>query len=150
MTDGIQIRSAAEGDAEVLADLGTVLGYPVGAERMRSRLREILNAADDQVLVAVDPAGRVRGWVQAHAAHRLHTGRGVEIVGLVVDGEMRRQGIGRRLVAEVERWAEARSAEWLAVRSNLQRIDSHRFFLGLGFRLSKRQAVYRKDPGQQA
>ncbi len=99
--------------------------------------------ASDLLLVAADPDKPMMGWLQAHAACRVHTGWGVEIVGLVVDREARRQGIGRRLVAEARRWAEARSAEALVVRSNLRRSESHLFYPALGFSLNKHQAVYR-------
>jgi len=137
------IRPAVEDDAGEVARLAAVLGYPVAEEEMRSRVRGVLHSDADLLLVAADPGKRVMGWLQAHAAYRVHTGWGVEIVGLVVDPEARRQGIGRRLVAEARRWAEARSAEALVVRSNLRRSESHLFYPALGFSLNKQQAVYR-------
>jgi len=144
------IRPAVEDDAGEVARLAAVLGYPVAEEEMRSRVRGTLASDADLLLVAAGPGGRVVGWLQAHAARRVHTGWGVEIVGLVEDPEARRQGIGRCLVEEAERWAAARSAEELTARSNLRRTESHRFYRALGFRLNKTQAVYRKAlPGRR-
>ena len=147
MTGPGGIRPAVEDDAGEVARLAAVLGYPVAEEEMRARVRGILGSDADLLLVAAAGDGRVVGWLQAHAACRVHTGRGVEIVGLVVDPAARRQGIGKRLVAEAERWAEARSAEVLVVRSNLRRSESHLFYPALGFSLNKQQAVYRLGLG---
>ena len=143
------IRPAREEDAAAMAVLTAVLGYPVAEEAARSRVREIAGSRSDLLLVAVWADGRLAAWLQAHASHRVHTGRSVEIVGLVVDPEFRREGIGRRLVAAAEQWAEARSAEALVVRSNLLRSESHCFYPALGFGLSKKQAVYRLELGDR-
>jgi ribosomal protein S18 acetylase RimI-like enzyme len=150
MAWGPIIRPAVEHDAGEVARLAALLGYPVAEEVMRARVRGIPGSDADLLLVATAPGGRVVGWLQAHAACRVHTGWGVEIVGLVVDPEARRQGVGRRLVAEARRWAEARSAEALVVRSNLRRSESHLFYPALGFDLNKKQAVYRMElrPGR--
>ena len=112
---------------------------------IRQRLRAILASGSDLLIVAVDPSGRVVGWLQAYATHRLQSGPAVEITGLVVDRGVRRRGVGSRLVAEAERWAKDRSAEGMVVRSNAQRVESHRFYPALGFDLNKTQAVYQKD-----
>lgn len=146
MDDSPLVRPATEEDAEAVARLSTVLGYPAAVETVRARVRAILSSGSDLLLVA-EAGARVVGWLQAHAAYRVHAGWGVEIAGLVVDPEARRRGIGRRLVAEAENWAAARSAEALTVRSNLRRSESHLFYPALGFSLHKTQAVYRLGLG---
>ena len=149
MTGAFQIRRAAEGDAEALAGLSGALGYGAEREVIRERLQAILGSDSNLMIVAVDPGGRVVGWLQACAGHRVQTGSRVEITGLVVDAEVRRRGVGRRLVGEAVRWAQGRSAEAVVVRSNVQRAESHRFYPALGFDLSKTQAVYQRDlPGR--
>jgi GNAT superfamily N-acetyltransferase len=75
----------------------------------------------------------------------LESGFIVEIAGLVVAEDCRRAGAGRALVQQAERWAGARGAESLVVRSNTLRTESHRFYPALGFLLSKTQAVYGKQ-----
>lgn len=151
MIADLDIRPARDEDAAVMAGLAATLGYPVTEEVLRSRVRVIAGCPADRLLVAVIPGGRVVGWLQAHASNRVHSGRVVEIVGLVVDQGARRQGVARRLVAEARHWAETRSADLLVVRSDLRRTESHRLFPALGFRLNKRQAVYRIDrPGSRA
>ena len=57
---------------------------------------------------------------------------------------MRRQGVGRSLVAQAETWAREISAETVVVRSNARRLESHAFYPSLGYLPSKTQVVYRK------
>jgi len=145
LTDAWLIRRAAEEDAEALAGLAGTLGCGAEGEVIRERLQAILGSDSNLMIVAVDPGGRVVGWLQACAGHRVQTGSRVEITGLMVEAKVRRRGVGRRLVAEAERWAQGRSAEAVVVRSNVQRVESHRFYPAVGFVLNKTQAVYQRD-----
>jgi len=138
------IRRASEEDAQAVARLSATWGYDADEEVIRRRLRAILLSDSDLMVVAVNPSGQVVGWLQAHAAHKVGSGFGVEIVGLVVDPEVRRQGVGGRLVRHAEQWAGARSAETIVVRSNVLRVESHHFYPALGYARSKTQAVYQK------
>jgi len=61
-----------------------------------------------------------------------------------VDQEYQGQGVGRRLVVAVERWAVMRGLEQIAVRSNVLRTDSHPFYERLGYTRTKTQHAYRK------
>jgi GNAT superfamily N-acetyltransferase len=84
------------------------------------------------------------GWLQAHASHVLESGFRVEITGLIVSPEARRQGIGRALVNRAEEWACKLGAKAIVVRSNVHRVESHTFYPALGYDVSKTQTVYRK------
>ena len=139
------IRGATEEDAEALGRLSVTLGYGTEQEAVPGRLRAILASGSNLVVVAEDSTGRVVGWLQAQAVCRLHTGSKVEITGLLVDPEVRRHGVGSRLVAAAERWARGQRADGMVVRSNVKRVESHRFYPSLGFDPSKTQAVYQKD-----
>ena len=139
------IRPASVQDAEAIARLSETLGYTTSAEATRVRLDHILNSASDLLLVAENDARAIVGWLQAHAAHIVESGFRVEITGLVIAADTRRQGIGRTLVAEAERWARSISAEAIVVRSNVQRVESHAFYHALGYIQTKTQTVYRKS-----
>lgn len=148
MDYGFVIRQAKETDAEAIARLSAMLGYSADPEVIRDRLPAVLRSESDLVVVAAEPGGRVVGWLQAHAAHRVASGFRVEIVGIAVEPAVRRRGVGRSLVAEAERWARANSSGAMVVRSNVRRVESHRFYPALGYTQSKTQAVYEKDlPG---
>jgi GNAT superfamily N-acetyltransferase len=52
--------------------------------------------------------------------------------------------MGGRLVRAAEQWARDIGAEFVSVRSNINREESHPFYRKLGYELKKTQQVYRK------
>ena len=123
------------------------LGYPVSAEAIATRLERLLGRDDQLVLAAVADDGHWPGWIHAAEQDLVETERRCEILGLVVDGRRRRSGIGRRLVAEAERWAASRGLRQMSVRSNVAREESHPFYEAQGYGRVKTQQVYRKPIG---
>jgi len=88
------------------------------------------------------------GWLQAHSSVALESGFRIEIVGLVVAENMRRQGVGRMMVKFVEAWAVSLGAGAVVVRSNVKRGAAHDFYPAIGYPNVKTQAVYRKTLGK--
>jgi GNAT superfamily N-acetyltransferase len=74
----------------------------------------------------------------------IESGERVEIVGLVVDAQARRGGIGRAMIAAAEAWTRARGLDALYLRSNVLRPEAHPFYEGLGFLRTKTQHAYLK------
>lgn len=144
MSSNISHRPAAEADAGAMAILCSELGYPVSTEIMRNRIKAVRASCSDLLVVAVDSKGVVAGWLQAHAANIVESGFRVEIMGLIVSPNFRQRGMGRLLVAEVERWGRGIGAEAIVVRSNIKREESHAFYPALGYKCTKTQMVYRK------
>ena len=140
----LTVRAAVLQDAPRLAALSAVLGYRVTEEAVGERLTRLLGRADDTVLVAELPPGRIVGWLHGSDRELLESGRRCEILGLVVDAEHRRQGVGRRLVEAVEAWATRRGIEEIVVRSNVLREESHPFYERLGYVRAKTQHSYRR------
>ena len=139
-----EIRCARESDALEMARLSGELGYPMSGDEMRARLGRLLGDARHLVAVAPDGDERLLGWM--HVEHRtsLEGGDRGELMGLVVDGSVRRRGTGRMLVDAAEQWARSRGLDALTVRSNVTRELSHPFYEALGYVPEKTQHVYRK------
>jgi GNAT superfamily N-acetyltransferase len=143
----IVVRRATPADAARLAELSEILGYPVASSSLASRLERLLARTEDAVFVAEAESGVV-GWIHGAEQELLESSRRCEILGLVVDGAYRSQGVGRALVTAVEQWAATRELEQVAVRSNVARTDSHPFYQRLGYVRTKTQHAYRKTlPG---
>jgi GNAT superfamily N-acetyltransferase len=139
----VRIRSADIADAPQMARLSTLLGYPSSALEVQSRLSKLASLSSHAVLVA-DSGSMLCGWASAELRVSLETDPRVEITGLVVDLAMRRQGIGRLLVAHVERWALAQNCSILMLRSNVTRPESHPFYERLEYERTKTQHSYKK------
>jgi GNAT superfamily N-acetyltransferase len=141
------IRRAGLADAPRLAALSEVLGYPVASDVLAQRLSRLLARAEHVVLLAEVPAAHVVGWLHGAEQELMEYGRRCEILGLVVDAEHRRHGVGRRLVTAVEEWALQRGLDVVTVRSNIVRPESHPFYEGLGYARVKTQHAYQKQLG---
>ncbi len=64
----------------------------------------------------------IAGWIHAAEHDILEAGSLCEILGLVVAADQRGEGIGRRLVEEIEHWAGERGLKDISVRSNVARL----------------------------
>jgi GNAT superfamily N-acetyltransferase len=137
-------RPATLEDVPALTGLCAELGYPVDPAALGSRLAELLRRPDQLVLVACRADGGVIGWIHGAEQTLIEADRRCEILGLVVSDAHRRQGVGQRLVAEVERWANDRGLCQMSVRSNVVRTESHPFYVRLGYTRAKTQHAYRK------
>lgn len=138
-----RIRRARPGDAAQLATLCNQLGYPSSPEEVRRRLQR-LRGPDHAVYVAEDKDGTVVGWVHIFLRPLLEEDLAAEIGGLVVDEAHRGRGIGHRLLERAERWARRRGSRAVVVRSNVIRLEAHRFYEQCGYREVKTQRVFRK------
>ena len=137
------IRPPTRSDTPRLDALVVQLGYPSWPDEIGERIERLVGLPDHLLLVAEED-GTVVAWVHAAEQELFESGRRCEILGLVVDRTRRRGGLGRALVAEVERWARARGLQEVSVRSNVVREESHPFYERLGYARAKTQHVYRK------
>lgn len=138
------IRPAIEEDAGFISRLCAQLGYATSEKVVEARLRKF---ADDKfgVVYVADANGVVLGWIQVSLRSTVESGECAEIVGLVVDENSRGQGIGKTLVTQGEDWARKMHQHSLRVRTNVVRVESHRFYESLDFEETKKQTVYRKE-----
>ena len=140
---GVAIRRAQLADAAEMARLAGQLGYPLPATEMARRLAAVLPDERHLVAVAAD-GGALRGWIHVEHRFSLEGGERAELMGLVIEANCRRGGLGRELVGLAEAWALARGIASLTVRSNAARAESHPFYEALGFARTKTQHVYNK------
>lgn len=134
----IQYRDANINDAAEIALLVIQLGYPTDENKTRSNLQVVLEKNDGQVTVAtVD--NKVVAWLHVHQSTSIESGQYCEIIGLVVDGAYRNEGIGKALVDIAKVWAKNKGVNKLRVRSNVKRHKAHQFYFREGFKEVKEQ-----------
>ncbi len=138
------VKTATVRDVAAIARLSDELGYPGNPVSMEARVRKVTARKHHLLLVAQNDHGEVCGWLHAFGADYIESGFRVEIGGLVVSKAAQRSGIGSRLVGAAEQWAKSIGAEFVSVRSNINRKESHPFYRKLGYELKKTQQVYRK------
>lgn len=102
----------------------------------------ILSRPDHVAFVATNAAKEIIGWI--HAFHSLHIESlpFVEIGGLVVDEKHRGEGVGKALINEVKEWSIKQTIFTLRLRTQVKRLDAHKFYRALNFTEVKEQKVF--------
>ena len=140
----ILIRRIKACDADAVARLSGDLGYPATAEEMGRRIERI-DDLNDHAIFAACVDGELAGWIDVGVVHHLQAEPYGEIGGLVVAEKQRSRGLGRKLVAQAERWAAERGLTTIRVRSQIAREGAHRFYLREGYERTKISAVFSKQ-----
>ena len=134
MTDvpGISLRPAASADAVRIAELFTEEGYPVTTSAIEARLGRF--ASPESRVIVADAEGVVIGFAALHVLPRFeHDDVAVRVLALVVDSGARERGVGRGLLAEVERIAEAAGAAFVEVTAGHHRPEARHLYESVGY-----------------
>jgi ribosomal protein S18 acetylase RimI-like enzyme len=130
---GPRIRAAAIGDASDVARLLEALGYPCDRDDAAERIAVVLGDQRQHLLLA-EIGGEVCGLVALDLRYSLVRGADqARITALVVTPECSRQGVGRRLLREVEAISRRAGIARIEVTSNTRRQDAHAFYHGCGY-----------------
>ncbi len=140
------VRDARPEDAPVVARLLAMLGYPTTNETAANNLSLLAARATDRVIVA-ELDGRVVGLAHLHIAKLLHvTGSIGRVMAFVVHADHLRQGIGRRLMSEMEDIARAGGCARIELTSGIHRDGAHAFYQALGYTVQSRRYVKSLGP----
>ncbi|MEO8334810.1 MAG: GNAT family N-acetyltransferase [bacterium] len=135
----MNVRHATPTDAPTMAGLLAQLGYQSAEDALPARLAAI-EREGGAVFVASMPDDRIVGLASAARHATLHAGASVAyITALVIADEARGQGVGRSLVATVERWSRENGCTRLSVTSAEHRQGAHAFYPAIGLPYSGRR-----------
>jgi GNAT superfamily N-acetyltransferase len=143
-SQGIRIRGAVEQDAPAIGELCSQLGYPAENSQVASRLRRVLQQGDHAVFIAEQADRDVLAWLHLRLVSTLVLDRLAEIDGLVVREGYRGQGIGSMLLQRAEEWSIQNGCPALRLRTNVTRLDAHRFYARCGFENVKTSYLFQK------
>ncbi len=137
------IRTASSKDAAAIAELcRESLGYACTEERVAVRLSQC-DSARERIFVACQD-GTVVGFIHAQIYQTLYFDALVNILGLAVFAEARRQGVGTALLRETESWAAEVGAVGIRLNSGSTRTAAHGFYRHPGFSEEKAQIRFLK------
>lgn len=145
MSDGVLIRDAVSGDAAALTRLNQIaMGYDYPEEKTAGKLEKLLNSGRDKILVA-ELDGQVVGYLHLVDYDVLYADHMKNIMGIAVDPERRRMGIGSALLEAGEAWAKATGADGVRLVSGESRVGAHAFYRSLGYAGNKMQLNLKKQ-----
>lgn len=139
----ILIRIAEINDFKPITELSNQLGYKTQNADIKKRLKKVLENTDNCVYVATENE-KIVGWIHGFYSLRIESDFFVEIGGLVVDENFRKNGIGKKLVDKVMEWSKLKNCEKVRVRCNVIRKESHKFYENIGFEINKEQKIFSK------
>ena len=129
----LRVRTAELGDASDVARLLSDLGYPSNREEAVERI-SIVRHDPRQHLLLAEIDGNVCGLIATYTRYAFSRGAEVtQITALIVAPACQRQGIGRRLLREVEARARRAGVTCLDVTSNALRVEAHDFYRNCGY-----------------
>jgi GNAT superfamily N-acetyltransferase len=141
----VTIRRACDEDAQTVAELMTVLGYPSSSSSIAKRIRSCSDSSDTAVFIA-ESRDRVVGIISFHCIPQFHAdGFLGRITSLVVSPEDRQRGVGRLLVTAAEEFGWAHGCIRAEVTSGDHRPEAHAFYEHLGYKLESRRFI-KHDP----
>jgi GNAT superfamily N-acetyltransferase len=137
----IDIRNAEMDDVQSIAELSEQWGYRSTNEKIWGCLQNIKNNSDHVIYVLLKDE-KIQGWIHGIYSLRIESDPFVEIGGLVVDKDFRRQGSGKLLVEKIAEWSLSRNCHTIRVRCNIIRKEANAFYSRIGFKEIKQQKVY--------
>ena len=104
-------------------------------DEVGEKYQEAINHPDAVVLVVEDDERDVVGMAygEARVPSRFSDERALELSGVVVRAGYRGRGVGRELVAEAARFAEARDIDWIELKAFAPNRGAMEFWEDLGF-----------------
>jgi GNAT superfamily N-acetyltransferase len=130
MTD-IGVRAAADADSAAIAELLTLLGYPVSEEEAKVRLNRLGNGAG--VLVG-EVGGEVVGVIGFSVTRHLERAEpSFRITALAVRPDRRRMGVGTALIDAAAEVARREGCFRLEVTCRPGRAEARAFYPRAGF-----------------
>lgn len=138
MSPDLFVREATLADAADVHALACELAGTLGdslpsREDVAARLSELLDAPRARVLLAEED-GEILGaasiWVKPDLAHGDTV---VEVPMLAVASGQRRQGVGKRLMAEIQQFAADNGANLIELVATRDNLPAREFYRSLGF-----------------
>jgi GNAT superfamily N-acetyltransferase len=138
------IRRMTVGDLAISRMLLSQLGYQMDAQEFRRRYDAVTRSQDHAVMVA-EQNGSIVALLHMYARPALDKPPEAVVQALVVDQTCRGSGVGRAMMAAVERWASDRGFRSIAVASSVSRSDAHAFYEALGYQVEATFYLRRKN-----
>jgi aminoglycoside 6'-N-acetyltransferase I len=145
--DRARIRPLQPGDRHEHVRMRVALWPDADPADLAQEFDALLDDPDQAIFVAERDSGGLCGMVEAGIrpfANPVDEQPCAFVEGWWVDADVRREGVGRALIAAVEDWARERGFHELGSDALLENEVSHAAHLALGFEERERTVAYRK------
>lgn len=120
------------------------MGYEYPEEKTKEKLERLLTDDNHKIYVAVVDNKTV-GYIHANNYDLLYSPHFKNIMGLAVLSDYQGNGIGKKLLESVEKWAKSTGAYGVRLVSGSTRVGAHEFYKNCGYTGNKEQRNFKKS-----
>lgn len=140
----MDVRKSDINDAPAICRICTNdLGYECSEEFVLNRLKNIDGRREAVFCAEID--GTVVGFIHAEIYNTLYFQSMINILGLAVSHDHRRQGIGKALLSSAENWGKELGITIIRLNSGYSRKEAHEFYRAMGYNDEKLQMRFLKN-----
>lgn len=133
----VSIRRVSISDYKDIYMLNKELGYLYEEEKVREKIKYIIENKKDIILVAYIN-NNIIGYIHGSEYELLYSDSLINILGFVVKESYRKNGVGTALIDKLEEIAIEKKYFGIRLVSGIDREDAHRFYERNGY-------IYRKE-----
>ncbi|MBQ7962368.1 MAG: GNAT family N-acetyltransferase [Clostridia bacterium] len=144
MSKNFIIREAVLSDTQDIYHINkTSLGYDYDFDKQKSKIEVVLNDKT-QVIYVAECDNKVVGYIHLVNYDVIYADNFKNCLGLAVDIEYKRNGIGSALLNQAEIWAKENGAVGIRLCSGVEREKAHQFYQSQGYEVTKLQKNIKK------
>ena len=144
MSNTFTIRRVKLSDAKDIYYINkTSLGYDYDLDKQKNKIRCVIED-DTQVIFVADIGNKVVGYIHLVNYDVIYADNYKNCLGIAVDNEFKRMGIGSALLSQGEEWAKENGAVGIRLCSGIERKNAHKFYLSQGYNENKIQKNLKK------
>ena len=138
------VRQAVISDAKDIYYINkTSLGYDYDLEKQKAKIQAVLNDST-QVIFVAETNNKVVGYIHLVNYDVIYADNFKNCLGLAVDNDYKRNGIGSALLKQAEIWAKENGAVGIRLCSGVEREKAHQFYQSQGYEVTKLQKNIKK------
>ena len=144
MNKNFIVRQAVISDAKDIYYINkTSLGYDYDLEKQKAKIQAVLNDST-QVIFVAETNNKVVGYIHLVNYDVIYADNFKNCLGLAVDNDYKRNGIGSALLKQAEIWAKENGAAGIRLCSGIEREKTHQFYQSQGYEVTKLQKNIKK------
>ncbi len=144
MNKNFIVRQAVISDAKDIYYINkTSLGYDYDLEKQKAKIQAVLNDST-QVIFVAETNNKVVGYIHLVNYDVIYADNFKNCLGLAVDNDYKRNGIGSALLNQAEIWAKENGAVGIRLCSGVEREKAHQFYQSQGYEVTKLQKNIKK------
>ena len=124
----------------------TALGYDVDISTVSNQINKLSCDNKNHILAVYEDENtkKVIGFIHAQVYESVYSDTGLNILGLAVDPDFRSNGVGKKLIGYIEKYAMDNGISFIRLNSANHRVEAHKFYENIGYTSDKLQKRFIK------